>query len=111
MTIRHQYPLYEYWADYPNRDKEYVRWYPPTLRQIDFRRVLGAVATGTQSLAFYLHVPFCKDICPYCPFNKYSLREERKDAFMRGVLREIDMVSAQARANGARMMAGYFGGG
>jgi oxygen-independent coproporphyrinogen-3 oxidase len=111
MTIDREYPIYEYWADYPNRDKEYVRWYPPTLRQIDPRRVLDIVAQGPRPLGFYLHVPFCKDICPYCPFNKFSLREDRTNAFMKGILREIDMVAVSAREGGTQMSAGYFGGG
>ncbi|MEY9706420.1 radical SAM family heme chaperone HemW [Bradyrhizobium diazoefficiens] len=111
MAVDREYPLYEYWAEYPLRDKEYVRWYPPTLRRIQSRAVLDLIAEGPRPLAFYLHVPFCKDICPYCPFNKYSLREERKDAFLKGVLREIKMVAQSARHRDTPMSAGYFGGG
>jgi oxygen-independent coproporphyrinogen-3 oxidase len=111
MTIEREYPIYEYWAEYPNRDKEYVRWYPPTLRQIEPRRVLDIVSQGPRPLSFYLHVPFCKDICPYCPFNKYSLRDERTRAFMTGILREIELVADRTREARVPMEAGYFGGG
>ena len=23
-----------------------------------------------ESLGLYLHIPFCRQICPYCPYNK-----------------------------------------
>ncbi|MCL7452710.1 MAG: hypothetical protein M8467_06645 [Anaerolineae bacterium] len=28
---------------------------------------------GIDSLGLYLHVPFCQQICPYCPYNKELL--------------------------------------
>jgi oxygen-independent coproporphyrinogen III oxidase len=106
-----QYPLYEYWSDYPSRDKEYVRWYPPTLNLIEPELLLANIANGPERVGFYLHVPFCKDICPYCPFNKFSLREERKDVYLQAVLKEIGIVAGAFRAAGSRIEAGYFGGG
>jgi oxygen-independent coproporphyrinogen-3 oxidase len=111
MTINREFPLYEYWADYPERDKEYVRWYPPTLNRVNSCQILDGIASGPDELAFYLHVPFCKDICPYCPFNKYSLREERKNAFVDGILKEIGIIADKMSERGTRVMSGYFGGG
>ncbi|MCB9745145.1 MAG: radical SAM family heme chaperone HemW [Alphaproteobacteria bacterium] len=111
MSIDQSYPLYKYWADYPERDKEYVRWYPPTLRSIEPDDVLDAISNCPPPLSFYLHVPFCKDICPYCPFNKFTLRDSRADAFMRGIAAEVDMVAARVPRTSGKITAGYFGGG
>jgi oxygen-independent coproporphyrinogen-3 oxidase len=106
-----EYPLYEYWSDYPSRDKEYVRWYPPTLGPLPAGQLAAALERGPKRTGFYLHVPFCKDICPYCPFNKFSLREERKDIFLKAALTEIELVSRSVRQAGSSIRAGYFGGG
>jgi oxygen-independent coproporphyrinogen-3 oxidase len=111
MIMQSDFPLYKFWNDYPNRDVEYVRWYPPTLETIDPQSILDNVATGPENIGFYLHVPFCKDICPYCPFNKFSMKPARAAEFVDGVAKEIRMVSEQHRKRGATVTAGYFGGG
>ncbi|WP_342374388.1 radical SAM family heme chaperone HemW [Myxococcus stipitatus] len=105
------FPLYRYWSDYPKRDVEYVRWYPPTMQAVDGETILEALGRGPDAAAFYLHIPFCKDVCPYCPFNKYRMRDDRAKAFMDGVFREIDLVAAQRHKRGTKTSGGYFGGG
>jgi oxygen-independent coproporphyrinogen III oxidase len=109
--MQSDFPLYRFWSDYPNRDVEYVRWYPPTLEVIEPQGILDSVATGPENIAFYVHVPFCKDICPYCPFNKFSMKPARAAQFVEGVTKEIQMVSAEHRRRLAKATAGYFGGG
>jgi oxygen-independent coproporphyrinogen-3 oxidase len=104
-------PLYRFWTEYPKRDVEYVRWYPPTLHAIEPEVILDAIAQGSEDLAFYLHVPFCKDICPYCPFNKFRMRDERAAQFLDGIVREIAMVGAAQKRRGVPTTSGYFGGG
>ena len=106
-----EFPLYKYWDEYPSRDLEYVRWYPPVLHRVDSRIILDNLAHGPAEAGFYLHVPFCQDICPYCPFNKFRMRDDRAAAFLEGAQREIDLVTSQLRRRGTRAVAGYFGGG
>jgi oxygen-independent coproporphyrinogen-3 oxidase len=103
--------LYQYWREFPDRDVEYVRWYPPTLALVEPEEILGRIGVGPAERAFYLHVPFCKDICPYCPFNKFSMRGDRAAAFLEGVAVEIALVAESQREAGIRTTAGYFGGG
>jgi coproporphyrinogen III oxidase-like Fe-S oxidoreductase len=41
----------------------------------------------------YLHIPFCKQICPYCPYNKEIYRPEAAEMYTRAVKKEIDFYS------------------
>lgn len=41
----------------------------------------------------YLHIPFCRQICPYCPYNKEIYHPEVAIMYMRAVKKEIDVYS------------------
>jgi len=41
----------------------------------------------------YLHIPFCKQICPYCPYNKEIYEPGVAEMHTRAVKREIDFYS------------------
>ena len=41
----------------------------------------------------YIHVPFCTSICPYCDFAVTIAGEERRRAWVDGVVREAEMYS------------------
>jgi coproporphyrinogen III oxidase-like Fe-S oxidoreductase len=38
----------------------------------------------------YLHIPFCRQICPYCPYNKEIYEPETAERYVRAVKKEID---------------------
>jgi len=38
----------------------------------------------------YLHIPFCRQICPYCPYNKEIYQPETAEVYTRAVKKEID---------------------
>jgi len=38
----------------------------------------------------YLHIPFCKQICPYCPYNKEIYQSEAAEMYTRAIKKEID---------------------
>jgi coproporphyrinogen III oxidase-like Fe-S oxidoreductase len=41
----------------------------------------------------YLHVPFCRQICPYCPYNKEIYHPEVAERYAEAVMKEIDIYS------------------
>jgi coproporphyrinogen III oxidase-like Fe-S oxidoreductase len=41
----------------------------------------------------YLHIPFCRQICPYCPYNKEIYRPELAEMYTGAVKKEIDFYS------------------
>jgi oxygen-independent coproporphyrinogen-3 oxidase len=57
----------------------------------------------------YLHVPFCRQICPYCPYNKEIYRPAVAERYADAVLKEIDIYSEIVR--GTPVTSFYIGGG
>lgn len=43
-----------------------------------------------QELGLYLHIPFCEQICPYCPYNKEIYSSQATNAYKNAVKKEID---------------------
>ncbi len=41
-------------------------------------------------LGLYLHIPFCEQICPYCPYNKTVYHPEMAMKYTEAVKKEID---------------------
>lgn len=46
------------------------------------------------SLAYYLHIPFCSTKCTYCAFNTYTHLENLIEPFVNALAREIEIVAA-----------------
>jgi coproporphyrinogen III oxidase-like Fe-S oxidoreductase len=41
----------------------------------------------------YLHIPFCRQICPYCPYNKEIYQADTAEMYTRAVKKEINFYS------------------
>ena len=46
---------------------------------------------GLEELGIYLHIPFCEQICPYCPYNKEIFRPDVAPRYTKAVKTEIDL--------------------
>jgi coproporphyrinogen III oxidase-like Fe-S oxidoreductase len=62
-------------------------------RTVPSRGELRAKLEDTDALGLYLHIPFCEQICPYCPYNKEIYRSDLAEAYVNAVKREIDFYS------------------
>jgi len=60
------------------------------------------------TLGIYLHIPFCEQICPYCPYNKELYRRDVAARYARAVQREIDLY---AEVVGKRPITSFYIGG
>lgn len=43
-----------------------------------------------KELGLYLHIPFCDQICPYCPYNKELYHPDSAAQYTSAVIKEID---------------------
>lgn len=61
-------------------------------------------------LGLYVHIPFCKNICNFCPYCKVKYSEKLCSRYIDALLREIHLVGG--RHSGRKMTTSlYFGGG
>lgn len=63
-----------------------------------------------EGLGLYVHIPFCKRICAFCPYCKEIYTEEKCDAYIDALLNEIQIVCADLKYK-KRVTSLYFGGG
>src|ERR1700730_11741609 len=59
------------------------------------------------SLALYVHFPFCLSICPYCDFDRQATGFNRIDVYLQAVERELE----QYADAGKQVHSIFFGGG
>jgi oxygen-independent coproporphyrinogen III oxidase len=59
--------------------------------------------------SLYLHVPFCRHACPYCPYTKVEYDPSRVGSFVRGAIAELDWWAGAAGA--CEITSVYIGGG
>lgn len=57
----------------------------------------------------YVHVPFCEQLCPYCPYNRVPYQEDLAIRYLKAVIGEIEHYSRLFP--GLRVSSVYFGGG
>ena len=65
-------------------------------------------------LGLYVHIPFCKKICPFCPYCKTVYEEKLCEEYLQSLLEEIRLVGAQyLQETGEKKQTTslYFGGG
>ena len=62
------------------------------------------------SLGLYVHIPFCKSICNFCPYCKVKYSKELCDRYIDALLQEIHTVGSQQTGK-KETTSLYFGGG
>jgi menaquinone C8-methyltransferase len=63
------------------------------------------VSNGAISL--YIHIPFCRRLCPFCCFNRYLFKEDAARQYFVDLKKELEMY----RQRGFQFSGAYFGGG
>lgn len=62
------------------------------------------------NLGLYVHIPFCKSICNFCPYCKVRYSEELCNQYIDALIKEIHMVGGQNEEK-KTVTSLYFGGG
>jgi oxygen-independent coproporphyrinogen-3 oxidase len=63
------------------------------------------------AFALYVHVPWCRHVCPYCDFNVYARREAPESDDLGALTAELDAWSRAAPFAGADVASVSIGGG
>ena len=81
----------------------------PEQRWVFERPAQGWTPPPVERTSLYLHVPFCRHFCPYCPYTKVPYRESLVEPYTRAAIAEVDW---WADAIGpAEITSIYIGGG
>ena len=60
-----------------------------------------------EAISLYVHIPFCRSLCPFCCFNRYLFQEDLARRYFQDLKREIEIY----RGRGFSFKDIYFGGG
>ena len=73
---------------------------------IDESAVVGKGGAGDE-ISLYIHIPFCRTLCPFCCFNRYLFKEDAARRYFQSLRKELDLYVQK----GFRFSDFYFGGG
>jgi coproporphyrinogen III oxidase-like Fe-S oxidoreductase len=65
-------------------------------KEIKFKNIIpddDSIAKNIQELSkigLYLHIPFCNQICPYCPYNKEIYSDDTAQKYTKAVIKEVE---------------------
>jgi len=96
-----------YWREYPERDIEYVRWYPCRLRALSATEMWQS----RNPVVLYIHIPFCNNVCHCCIYNKYATQPDLVAQYLQALKGEITNYAARAHLRDSEIISGYIGGG
>lgn len=87
-------------------------WLTKTTKPFTFKNEYDQILPYSEckNLGLYVHIPFCKSICDFCPYCKVKYSEELCNKYIDALLKEIHMVGSQ-HAGKKGVTSLYFGGG
>lgn len=62
-----------------------------------------------KNLGIYVHIPFCRSLCGFCPYCKSVYNEREAQSYKEALIKEIELVSQ--KKDKKRVTSLYFGGG
>lgn len=80
----------------------------PFLFQNEYDQVLPFAQC--RDLGLYVHIPFCRQLCGFCPYCRELYSQEKCDRYLDALIREIHMVGGQVPGQ-KPVTSLYFGGG
>jgi coproporphyrinogen III oxidase-like Fe-S oxidoreductase len=73
----------------------------------DESRICSRLLRPGEELSLYIHIPFCRKLCPFCCFNRYLFREDQARKYYVSLKKELDIYIQR----GFVFSDFYFGGG
>lgn len=94
---------------FPDRYSDYIRWYPKSLQSYGGEADGFSLGRRANPNGVYIHVPFCDQLCRFCPFNKKKSNSDEIARYFNALLQEIRMFGALCAGSDIEFV--YFGGG
>jgi oxygen-independent coproporphyrinogen-3 oxidase len=63
----------------------------------------------SKELGLYIHIPFCRIPCPFCPYNRYPWQSQKEKPYLQAVKKEIETYKEMLQ--GVTIDTLYIGGG
>ncbi len=76
-------------------------------QEIDDSSITGTGLEGDEEISLYIHIPFCRTLCPFCCFNRYLFNEDKARRYFKNLKRELALYIQR----GFKFSNFYFGGG
>ncbi|NRB81688.1 MAG: coproporphyrinogen III oxidase family protein [Saccharospirillaceae bacterium] len=94
-------------------------YFYPILETIDrpflgdmFRQTLKSERKINAEAVLYIHIPYCQDLCRFCPFHvRVQNRSNVMERYVEALCKEIDLLKNQPYTSDITYQAVYFGGG
>ena len=67
--------------------------------------------SDTEKLGLYVHIPFCRSLCEFCPYCKVVYEKSLAEKYIAALLKEIEMVGKMNGGKKKTVTSLYFGGG
>jgi menaquinone C8-methyltransferase len=74
---------------------------------VDDSVVKSSLLRKNEELSLYIHIPFCRKLCPFCCFNRYLFNEGKAREYFKSLKKELDIYIQR----GFNFSEFYFGGG
>lgn len=74
---------------------------------VDDSFIKGEKLDGKSSISLYVHIPFCRSLCPFCCFNRYLFQEGLARRYFIDLKKELELYIRR----GFSFSSIYFGGG
>ncbi|MCD6442576.1 MAG: radical SAM protein [Thermotogae bacterium] len=90
------------------KPEKYFRKFDPTRDIHEIASAIENLEAEGEDLGLYVHIPFCKSICPFCPYNKVLHDPELEELYEHYLMKELSFYSDIVRKKFESL---YFGGG
>ena len=88
--------------------EECIRFYPPDISELKNSEY---VFTSPKTIALYIHIPFCKSPCGFCPFNQYQYDEAKYARYFSALEKEIQLIMQKIDFSLVNISSVWVGGG
>lgn len=110
IKFNYDFPIFNWF--YPYYADEIT---DPTLQKsisLNTMNIFNFLLPNSNDLALYFHIPFCQDICSFCPFTREILKEDKKlDSYINALIKEIQLKSPYINKKNLKVNSIFFGGG